>query len=333
MVAVVEFCRGDFPESVHQVDAVIVDRQAQVHWRTGADEAPVYWRSGAKPFQLLPFLAAGGADRFGLAGAEIAVMASSHSGARFHVECVQGILRKMQLTAEQLDCGVARPLDEEISRQMFRDGEPYANLHNDCSGKHAGMLGLALLRGYPLTGYKEATHPLQAEMRCAVARAAGLRPQELGEGVDGCGVPTFYLPLRSLALAYANLARPESAYWGDWTEPALTVLSAMTRHPEYVGGEGRYETNLMRLTGGRLVAKLGAEATFCIGRCDTGAGFACKVRDGALRVLPHLCTEVLVKNDWLSDAEADQMRDWYPPLIRNDHGDAVGRIVVSGIGE
>ena len=330
-MAVVEFYRGDFQESVHQVDAVIVDRQAQVHWRTGDDAAPVYWRSGAKPFQLLPFLAAGGAERFGLAGAEIAVMVSSHSGARFHVECVQGILQKLQLTVDQLDCGVARPLDEEISRQMFRDGESYANLHNDCSGKHAGMLGLALLRGYPLAGYKEATHPLQAEMRLAVARAAGLQPEVLGEGVDGCGVPTFYLPLRSMALAYANLARSEPAYWGDWSESAQAVLSAMTGHPEYVGGEGRYETSLMRLTGGRLVAKLGAEATFCIGNCDSGQGFACKVRDGALRVLPHLCTEVLCKNGWLSNAEADKMRDSYPPLIRNDHGSAVGRIVVGEI--
>ena len=330
-MAVVELYRGDFQASVHQVDAVIVDRQAQVHWRTGDDAAPVYWRSGAKPFQLLPFLAAGGAERFGLAGAEIAVMVSSHSGARFHVECVQGILQKLQLTVDQLDCGVARPLDEEISRQMFRDGESYANLHNDCSGKHAGMLGLALLRGYPLAGYKEATHPLQAEMRLAVARAAGLQPEVLGEGVDGCGVPTFYLPLRSMALAYANLARSEPAYWGDWSESAQAVLSAMTGHPEYVGGEGRYETSLMRLTGGRLVAKLGAEATFCIGNCDSGQGFACKVRDGALRVLPHLCTEVLHKNGWLSAAEADRMREFYPPLIRNDHGNAVGRIVVGGI--
>jgi L-asparaginase II len=330
-MAMVEFYRGEFAESVHQVDAVIVDRQARTQWRTGADESSVYWRSGAKPFQLLPFLAAGGGGRFGLTGEEIAVMASSHSGAKFHVECVQGILQKLQLTAEHLDCGVARPLDEAISRQMFRDGEPYANLHNDCSGKHAGMLGLALLRGYPLAGYKEATHPLQAEMRCAVARAAGLGAEVLGEGVDGCGVPTFYLPLRLMALAYANLAQPEPAYWGDWAESAQRVLSAMTHHPEYVGGEGRYETDLMRLTGGRLVAKLGAEATFCIGNRDSGAGFACKVRDGALRVLPHLCTEVLCKNDWLSDAEAAQMREWYPPLIRNDHGDVVGRIEVGGI--
>ena len=327
-MAVVELYRGDFPESVHQVDAVIVDRQARVHWRTGDDAAPVYWRSGAKPFQLLPLLAAGGAERFGLASEEIAVMVSSHSGARFHVECVQGILQKLQLTSEQLDCGVARPLDDEISRQMFREGESYANLHNDCSGKHAGMLGLALLRGYPLAGYKEAMHPLQAEMRLAVARAAGLEPEVLGEGIDGCGVPTFYLPLRSMALAYANLARPEPAYWGDWSESARAVLSAMTGYPEYVGGEGRYETNLMRLTGGRLVAKLGAEATFCIGNCDSGQGFACKVRDGALRVLPHFCTEVLQKNSWLSNEEASCMREWYPPLLRNDHGDAVGRILV-----
>lgn len=145
---------------------MILDRQAAVHWRTGADESAVYWRSGAKPFQLLPFLAAGGAERFSLTGAEIAVMASSHSGARFHVDCVRGILQKLQLPAEQIDCGVARPLDEEISRQMFRDGEAYANLHNDCSGKHAGMVRLALLKGYPLAGIRNRN--IRFSWRCAM---------------------------------------------------------------------------------------------------------------------------------------------------------------------
>ena len=330
-MAIVEYVRGETPESVHLVDGVILDRQGVVIWKTGVDETVVYWRSGAKPFQLLPFLAAGGAEAFDLTGQEIAVMASSHSGALIHTDCVSGILRKMGLGAERLECGVARPLDEEISREMYRAGEAYSCLHNDCSGKHAGMLGLALLRGYPSLGYIAGDHPVQDEMRLAVARAAGLRPEEMREGLDGCGVPTFCVPLHSMALAYANLAVPEIADWGDWTVPARRVRDALVSHPEFVGGEGRYETNLMRVTGGRLVAKLGAEASYCIGSRDTGLGFSCKVRDGSIRALAHFCTAVLLVEGWISDEEAKRMRDFHPPVIRNDHGTKVGEIVVQGL--
>ena len=330
-MANVIFFRGEYPESVHHVLAVAVDRQRKILWQTGDAHEPVFWRSGAKPFQILPLLAAGGADRFSLTESEVAIIASSHSGARFHTEAVKTILGKMGLNSDALDCGIARPLDDVISREIFRSGEPYTNLHNDCSGKHSGMLGLSLIKGYPLTGYRKADHPVQQEMRQAVAKAAGMDANDLTEGIDGCGVPTFRIPLLAMAFAYAQLAWPAPEFWDAWTKPIQQVRDAMRQYPEYVGGEGRYETNLMRVTQGRLVAKLGAEASFCIGHCEQGLGFACKVQDGGMRVLPSFCTQTLVEIGWISSAEAAKLNEMHPHLIRNEHGDVVGRVTVSNI--
>ncbi len=328
-MAIVSFTRGEYPESTHHVDAAIVDRQKKVLWQTGDSMGEVYWRSGAKPFQVLPLLSVGGAERFHLTEEEIAVMSSSHSGSKYHTSLVESILSKLELDWRALDCGTARPLDENISRAMYRDGEPYTCLHNDCSGKHAGMLGLALIKGYPLSGYKEAGHPVQQEMRQAVAKATGIGIQNLKEGIDGCGVPTFRVPLFTMAFAYAQLAAPEQAFWGEWTNNVKQVRDAMRHYPEAIGGEGRYETNLMQVTGGRLVAKLGAEASLCIGDCEQGLGFACKVQDGGMRAFPHFCTRFLMKNGWLSEKETSRMKELHPPVIRNDHGDVVGRIEIS----
>ena len=330
-MAIVTYYRGKYPESIHKVDAAVVDCAKKILWRTGDGEGQVYWRSGSKPFQMLPLLAAGGAERFSLTEPELAVMASSHSGAKYHIDTVEGILAKLGLDRDSLECGTARPLDENISREMFRTGEPYTSLHNDCSGKHAGMLGLAKIKGYSLKGYKESGHSVQQEMRQAVAKATGVEICELEEGIDGCGVPTFRIPLSSMAFAYAQLARPALEFWGDWAKPVEQVRDAMRSYPEYVGGEGRYETNLMRVTGGRLVAKLGAEASLCIGHCEWGQGFACKVQDGGMRVFPHLCTQVMIKKGWVSSSEAERLLELHPPWIRNDHGDIVGQIEVSDI--
>lgn len=328
-MASVSFYRGDYPESVHHIDAVMVDRRKTILWQTGDSQGEVYWRSGAKPFQVLPLLSAGGAERYSLTAAEIAVMASSHSGSKYHVLLVEGILKKLGLDAKALECGTAQPLDETISRAMYRNGEPYTCLHNDCSGKHAGMLGLALIKGYPLPGYKAASHPVQQEMRQAVAKATGVAVQNLKEGIDGCGVPTFRVPLFSMAFAYAKLAGPAREFWGEWTDYVQQVRDAMRSHPEVVGGEGRYETNLMQVTGGRLVAKLGAEASLCIGECEQGLGFACKVRDGGMRAFPHFCTHVLLQCGWLTETEASQMKELHPLVIHNDHGEVVGCIEIS----
>lgn len=321
---VVNYLRGGYIESSHDIEAVAVDREGRLVFSAGWPHFRTFWRSGAKPFQMLPLVAAGAMERFGLTDRELAVMVSSHSGDAFHVELVTGILAKLGLGPEQLACGCAQPLDPDIAREMYKSGTPYSALHNDCSGKHSGMMALALAEGLPLEGYVGGDHPVQRTMRAAVARAAGLTPAGLEEGVDGCGVPTFRLPLFNMALAYARLAEPRTEEWGEWLAAARRVRDAMRTNPDCVGGRGRFETVLMEVTGGRLVAKLGAEAGFCVASCPDGQGLAYKVRDGGKRALEPFGITALRRLGWLTAAEEAELWRRFPTAIINDRGETVG---------
>jgi L-asparaginase II len=327
-MSIVHFKRGNHIESSHRIETVVVDRAGRPVLAKDRPHYRTFWRSGAKPFQILPFLAHGGMEKFGLTERELAVMVSSHSGDEFHLRLVRSILGKMGLSPENLACGVSEPLDAAIARELYKDGRPYSALHNDCSGKHSAMLGLALLTGAPLAGYTSPGHQVQRMMRSAVARSAGLAESDMDEGVDGCGVPTFCLPLYNMALAYARLSDPSDEDWQDRRADAARVRDAMRNNPDCVGGRGRFETVLMEVTGGRLIAKLGAEASLCIGACPAGQGLVFKVIDGGRRALEHFGIHILRRLDWITAQEQAALLKQFPPEIRNDHHQLVGSVEV-----
>jgi len=325
---VVHFKRGGFIESSHHIEAVAVDGMGRLILSAERPHLRTFWRSGAKPFQIIPFILKGGIERFGLTERELAVMVSSHSGDSFHLELVQSILGKMQLGPEYLACGTARPLDAGIAQELYKSGIPYTALHNDCSGKHSAMLGLALLTGTPLAGYTDPDHLVQQLMRLSVARSAGISVKELEEGTDGCGVPTFRLPLYNMALAYARLSNPVEEHWQESHACMVQVRDAMRNHPDCIGGRNRFETLLMEGTCGRLIAKLGAEASFCIGCCPRGEGLVFKVIDGGARALEHFGIRILKRMNWISDDEEAVLLRHFPPSIKNDHKQIVGSVEV-----
>jgi L-asparaginase II len=324
----VHFKRGNFIESSHRIEAVVVDRAGRLVLAKDRPHYRTFWRSGAKSFQILPFLAHGGMEKFALTERQLAVMVSSHSGDQFHLQLVQAILSNMGLSPENLACGVSEPLDPAIARQLYKEDRPYTALHNDCSGKHSAMLGLALLTGAPLAGYTAPGHQVQRLMRSAVARAAGLAENDMDEGVDGCGVPTFSLPLYNMALAYARLSDPTDEDWQGRHADAARVRDAMRAHPDCIGGRGRFETVLMEVTGGRLIAKLGAEASLCIGSCPAGQGLVFKIVDGGRRALDHFGIHILRRLDWITAAEQAALLQHFPPEIRNDHHQPVGSVEI-----
>ena len=194
-----------------------------------------------------------------------------------------------------------------------------------------GCWGLALIKGYPLSGYKAGSHPVQQEMRQAVAKATGVCVQNLKEGIDGCGVPTFRVSAIFDGIRLCAIGRSGTKNSGA-NGPIMSNTSetrcVATR--KWSAVKGRYETNLMQVTGGRLAAKLGAEASLCVGECEQGPG-VCLQGSGRRHCVPfpHFCTHVLWQCGWLTETEADQMKELHPPVIHNDHGEVVGRIEIS----
>jgi L-asparaginase II len=317
--------RGAIPESRHRVQAAVSDPTGRLEAGTEQPEFLTTFRSAAKPFQLLPLVERGHAEHWRWSDPQLAVMSASHTGSRAHVELVSGILERLGLGERHLACGFHEPADPDSLAHVRAHPEDRSPLYNNCSGKHAGMLCLALSEGWPVEGYERQDHPLQQLMRRTVAELCGVSPGSLTVAVDGCGVSVFGLPLAAMARAYARLAA--AAPGGDARERALSrIRGAMCAFPRMVAGEGRFSTVLMESTRGRLVAKGGAEGLECVGVPARGLGLALKCEDGQARGVGPASLALLEQLGELSVDELERLAASRRPMITNHTGLEVGAL-------
>lgn len=320
-----EVKRSGITESAHRGTIVVVTSDGKLQQGVGDPATVTFFRSAAKPVQAIPLLTSGAAEHFGFGGDELAVMVASHSGEYFHVKTVTGILEKIGASEANLSCGAHPPLSLAASDSLVRAGREPGPLHNNCSGKHAGMLALCRFRGYPLEGYYKPDHPVQAEIRHSISAFTGIAAEQILVGVDGCGVPVFAIPLANMALAYARLC---DSSWGDQKTRAAAnqIIQAMTGHPLMVGGTGRLDTMLMQAADGALISKSGAEGVQCLGLPGKGIGIALKIEDGSGRAAGVLVLEVLEQLGILSKPTMDEARELIVKPMVSPRGEPVGSI-------
>ena len=287
-----------------------------------------FLRSAAKPFQCVPLLLAGVAERFGLDAADIALICASHGGTPEHVRRAADLLARGGFGVEDLLCGAHPPFDAEAAEALRQEGLKPTPLHNNCSGKHAGMLLACRALDLPAGSYLDLDHPWQQRILAQVAAFLRLPAGEIGLGVDGCGVPSFHAPLAAAARGYAALADPRAAGLGPEVAAAVErIVRAMTGVPEMVAGPGRFTTRLMEATGGRLLAKEGAEGFYSVAvRGPVALGIAVKIADGGLRCRDGVVLDVLRQLGSLSGAEFEALREFHAPELRNFRGLRVGEI-------
>lgn len=321
--------RGGRTESWHAGAASAVIPGGDPVARAGDADVATYIRSAAKPFQALPLVERGGVEAYGLDAADLAILCASHFGLPEHVERVAGLLARAGLAPEQLACGVHWPFAADARRSLREAGERPTVLHNNCSGKHAGMLLTCKLAGWPLESYLDPEHPLQRSITEAVAELIGVPAEEVELAVDGCGAPCFYMSLRRAARAYAALASPELAGCdGGRTDALRRIAEAMVSAPGMVAGPGQFSTRLMEVTGGRVIGKEGAEGFYGIAiRGPVAMGAALKIADGGERARPGVALELLRQLGSLAESELEELRSFYAPEVRNREGVAVGRVV------
>ena len=322
VTAEVRVTRGGLTESVHLVHVAVVDEGGRMVARAGDPGRVAFYRSAAKPLQALPLVEDGVLERFGLDGEELALCCASHGGEPRHLAVARAILRKVGLDEEALACGPHLPLSIEQAGGLLSRGERPSRVHNNCSGKHAGMLALAAAHGWPPRGYQRADHPVQRRMLSEVSRWTGLAEDAIGTAVDGCGVVCFAVPLFAMALSFARFAGAAGR-----GEGAAAVVRAMTSHPFLVGGTGRLCTALMESTGERLFVKTGAEGVYCAGVPGLGLGLALKVADGTKRASDVALVRVLEEMGLLEADQLGALQAHRSPTVLNTRGEEVGRIV------
>ena len=313
--------RNGTVESFHRVHAVLVQPSGKVVASFGRRDITVVYRSAAKPFQAIPLVEDGVVDHFGLEPPELALAAASHNGEPEHLAGVQEILRRVGCTEDDLGLGPLLPLGSEAAKALLRSGDTVRPIHNNCSGQHAAMLGLARINDWPLHSYLDADHPLQKRMLAEMARFTRMREKDLATMVDGCGMVAFGAPLQAMAVSFARLGEVAPGEDGP-----RRILNAMAGHPFMLGGTGRLCTRLVEVTGGRLVGKLGAEGVYGITLREEGLGLALKVEDGGIRAGDPAVIRALDELGLLSPAESEALDPFRRPEIRNSRGDVVGEI-------
>lgn len=280
--ALVEVTRGLAVESRHHGSVAVCDGTGGVVFSLGDIDRAVFPRSGVKALQALPLIESGGADRFGLTDSELALACASHSGEPEHVSTAAGILARAGLAPDALECGAHWPLNEAAARALAASGAGPTALHNNCSGKHAGFLCVACAMDVDGEGYIGPDHPVQREVAAAIEETTGTRLSEAASGTDGCGIPTFAIPLRNLATAFARFGTGEG-FAPERAAAAKRLREAVWSAPFQVGGSGRFDTEAMQLGARRVFVKMGAEGVHLASIPELGLGIAIKIDDGASR--------------------------------------------------
>lgn len=320
MQTLVQVMRGKVVESVHYGYVAVVNSSGRVIKSIGDPNLVTFFRSAAKPLQAIPLIESGAANSFGLTEEEIALVTASHSGERKHVEVAERFLQKIGLQEENLLCGIHPPQHTESAKELYWQNNEPRLLHNNCSGKHLGMLAIAKHLGFSLESYLEPEHPVQQMMKQIILEYSKLAANELKLGIDGCGVPVFALPLKNMALAYANLVQEAK------TKPSpAKVISSMLKYPFVVAGTQRLCTQLMRNTNGRLIAKVGTEGIFCVGLLKEELGIAVKIADGNTRALGPTIIEVLAQLGLLTAQELDKLKEFHRPKLKNHRQEIIGQ--------
>ncbi len=324
----VEATRGAMVESRHRGHAVVADAEGRIVAQWGEADIPVYPRSAIKPLQALALIETGAAERFAASPEEIALACASHDGAAEHVSRIAAWLGRMGLAEADLACGAHAPTDPEAARDLIRQGRAPSPAHNNCSGKHAGILAAAAHLGEPVRGYLAPEHPAERRLKTILAEMSGADLTDAPAGVDGCGIPVYAMPLSGLARAMARLAQPDDLS-GARAEAAWQVIAAMCAHPRLVSGAGRFDTEATIAAGGRAIVKGGAEGMHAAALPAAGLGIAVKIEDGAGRASGVVMAALLARFASLGPEARSALARWREQPILNVAGREVGVLRVA----
>jgi len=302
----VRLLRAGIVESVHQVQALVCDDRGRVLSLAGDGEGGSFARSALKPYQALAVTMTGTLERFELGDRDLAICCGSHQGSVEQARQAFNILWRADLDPDLLQCPIPP------GRR--------SRLEHNCSGKHAGMLAACQQQGWPVATYLRASHPVQQLILEQLADHLQIPGPEIICAPDDCGVPTYYTQLAQLATLYAHLATGENLY-------LERIARAMTQYPELVGGEGTFDTELMRLTAGGLVSKSGAEGIQCVGRTGEGMGLAIKALDGAKRAKHAAAIHILRQLGWLAPSDSEEMSERFAVFGPHKRLEVAGELV------
>ncbi len=317
--------RGPVVESWHRGAVAVTNYEGRLVGAWGESGLLTYPRSALKPFQALALVESGAADAFSLTDAHIALAAASHHAEPFQVAMVEDWLARLGMVEGALVCGPALPHRQQDQATAFAHAGP-RRVCNNCSGKHCGFLTVTRHLGADIN-YADPANPAQRLFMSAFSEFLGFDTATLPVGVDGCGLPTLAVPLRSMATAMARFGLGWSKN-ATRRAAAQRIGRAMVAHPDHLSGTDSPTARLIRATGGKVILKGGAEGYLLAAAPERGLGFAIKMADGASRGKFGVLARMLGHYGVIRKAEAEALIREVEPLTTNSNGDVVGRVEI-----
>ena len=321
----VDVWRGANIESRHSVSAVVVNSSGQIQHAWGETSQKIYPRSSIKALQALPIILSGAVDRFAISEIELALASASHNGEPEQVEVIQRWLQRLGLSVNDLECGAHLPGYPKAAAHLIQSGNQFTALHNNCSGKHTGMLATALALQKGTQGYSKASHPVQTMIKKLIEDFCSEQIPETDIAIDGCSIPTYYLPMKSLATGMARLGDPENLI-ATYRQAAAKVYASIVANPYFVAGTDRYCTLIMTALNGRALVKTGAEGVMFATIPELKLGVVVKVHDGAVRAAEIAMSFILNELGLLDQQSAGKFCE-IP--VRNWNQILTGRIIIN----
>jgi L-asparaginase II len=315
--------RGDAVESYHCGSIAVVDADGRLVYRVGDPYFSTFMRSASKPFQAIPVVESGAAKKFELTSKELAVIAGSHSGEDTHLDTVRSILDKIGLSESNLQCGAQPPLRYSAMKQTPEPGAQFTPIEHNCSGKHAGMLAVAVFKGLSVEDYLSPEHPVQQIITRTISEICRIPEEKIAIGLDGCSAPNHALPLYNMALGFARLIAPNSVP-KEQAKAYSAISRAMMEFPEMVAGTSRFDSVAAQSPGEPILSKGGAEALQCFSFIGRHLGAALKIVDGSQRAINPVSVEFLYKIG--VRARSEIFNEFHRPLLKNWREIEIGHI-------
>lgn len=318
-----EMTRGNWVENRHRGAFAVVDAKGNIIASAGDIDRAIFPRSAVKSMQALALVTSGAIDKFSLTDEELALACASHQGEDFHVAGVTSFLGHIGLGISDLECGAHAPTLGAAREKLRDNGQPPSAVHNNCSGKHSGMLAVAEALGVATAHYVDRDHPVQVEVRSAIETVIGEPLNTDRCGTDGCSIPTWAAPIRGFAQGFAKMATGEGLP-DNFAGAARRIFDAATSHPELVAGTGHLDTEVMRAFKGRVMQKGGAEGVQCGAIRDKGWGYCLKIDDGNMDASRAAVATLLLAIANPDEAQRHTLNRYAMHIVRNVRNFDVG---------
>ncbi len=321
----VDFIRGKVVESSHQVKVLVTNTNGKILLSTNNDNDFFYPRSSIKIFQAIPFAMSNAIKNFRLSNKHIALACASHKGEKFHIRELEKWISKINLKTNNLQCGIHGPLDKKAFEKIIYSRKNFNELHNNCAGKHLGMLSSCLVNNHRIADYLDYDHILQRNIRKIFNKFTETKLLKKNFSLDGCSAPQYSFKIKYISKALNNLIKSYKNNY-DYAEQVRTLINSVLENPEYIGGTSSFDTKVMKASKGKIFCKNGAEGVFLFVDIQKEISGVVKIKDGNERAIPITLINIFKKLKIMTKKELKELERKEKFVLQNHAGKKIGQI-------